>query len=105
FKGFPIAAFYLLLPAASALAAWAASGERRPRLLAALAWLNLALQLLVLLPPTWRAPIGPWTLDRKVEELRQAPLLQPIGPDGRAALIGSSADRVTRGRSIELGFL
>ena len=97
FKGFPIAAFYLFLPLAETLRSGTADEARRSRPLAGLAWANLVLQLLVLLPPTWRAPISPWVFEGTVAELRSAPLLAPIGSDGRVALLssGASAPRAT----------
>ena len=105
FKTFPLAAFFLFLPVARMAAAWSAERPGRARLVLALAWLNLLLQLAVLLPPSWRAPIGVGQLDRSVAELRSAPLLQPIGDQGRVAFLVSKADPPLRGEPLSLGYL
>ena len=105
FKAFPIAAFFLLLPAAQVWRDWAGGERRRLRLAAALAGLNLLLQLLLLLPAPWRSPFTPYGLDRSVAELRAAPLLQPIGDQGRVALLAAGDDPPSRASALGLGFV
>jgi hypothetical protein len=105
FKGFPLAAFFLFLPAATMAAAWSAERAGRARLVLALAWLNLLLQLALLFPPAWRAPIGAWTMDRTVAELRAAPLLQAIGVDGRVVMLTAEDEPPGHGEPISLAFL
>lgn len=105
FKGFPIAAFFLLLPAASALAAWAAQRPHRIYLAAGLVWLNLLLELAVLAPTHWRAPIGDWQFERTVKELRASPFLRAISDQGRVALLAADSDPKEKGRPLALGFL
>lgn len=105
FKAFPLAAFFLFLPAVRMVAAWSTERPGRAPLVMALAWLNLLLQLAVLIPPPWRAPIGVWRLDRSVAELRAAPFLRPIGDQGRVAYLVSTSDRPVNGKPLSLGFL
>ncbi len=105
FKGFPIAAFYLLLAVAPALASWAAAGPRASCLAAALGWINLLLQLALLLQPGWRAPISPATIASTVADLRASPLLQPIGDQGRVVLLAAQGDPPEDGRPLALGYL
>lgn len=105
FKGFPIAAFLLLLPAAISLARWAEARPARLVLAVGLTWLNVLLELCVLAPAHWRAPIGPFRIDRTVAELRASPLLQAIGDQGRVALLASERDPPEPGNPLTLGFL
>ncbi len=105
FKSFPIAAFFLLLVASRAAEDWVAAAPRRAALASLLAAVNLALQLAVLLPETWRSPFTPYLLDRPVAALRASPLLAAIGDQGRVALLASGEDPPSRGRAVELGFL
>lgn len=105
FKGFPIAAFLLLLPASSSLASWAATRPTRVYLAAGLAWLNVLLELAVLAPAHWREPIWNWHLDRTVTELRASPLLKTIDDQGRVALLASENDPEESGRPLAMGFL
>lgn len=105
FKGFPLAAFYLLLAAARVLLHAAGEGGGKARLAAGLAWLNLLLQLAILLPAAWRAPIGPWKLEGTVAELRAAPLVQAIGDQGRLLLLQAEGEQPGRSDALGLGFL
>lgn len=105
FKGFPIAAFFLLLAAAISLASWAAERPNRVYLVAGLVWLNLFLELAVLAPTHWRAPMLDWRLDRPVAQLRASPFLQAIGDQGRVVLLASEKDPPDYRSPLALGFL
>ncbi len=59
FKNFPVAAFFLLLAAAGGAGFFAALSPAKARLAAGLLWLNLGMQLALLLVPAWRQPFGP----------------------------------------------
>lgn len=105
FKNFPAAAFYLMLAAAGAAAAFAAKSPARARVAAGLAWLNLLLQLILLAVPSFRQPFGPHRFTGTVAELRASPVLAGIGAEGRVIAAGSPRDPTREPEPARLGFL
>lgn len=107
FKNFPVASFFLLLAAAGGASFFAEGGSGRRRAVATgLLWLNLALQLGLLLVPSFRHPFGPNQLDRPVEALRSSPLMGKIGDQGRGITALAADDPATTNPpAVRLGFL
>ena len=107
FKNFPVASFFLLLAAAGGASLFAEGGSGRRRAMATLLlWFNLAMQLGLLLVPSFRHPFGPNRLDRPVEALRSSPLLQKVGDDGRVmAALSADDGATTNPPALRLGFL
>ena len=107
FKNFPVASFFLLLAAAGGASLFAEGGSGRRRAMATLLlWFNLAMQLGLLLVPSFRHPFGPNQLDRPVEALRSSSLLQKVGDDGRViAALSADDGATTNPPALRLGFL
>lgn len=107
FKNFPVAGFFLLVAAAAGASLFTQNGSRRRwTATTALLWLNLALQLGLLLVPSFRHPFGPNRLDRPVEALRSSPLMEKIGDQGRViAALAADDPATTNPPALRLGFL
>jgi len=105
FKNFPVAGFFLLLAAGGGAHLFAGENPRRRRVASSLLWLNLGMQLALLLVPAWRHPFGPHQLYRSVAALRASPLMEAIGDDGRAIALVSPEEKAFEPSPLRLGFL